>query len=252
MGKIWTIAVRTYKHYFVSPMAYVVAIAVFLIIGFLFNSEVVQSMTPNMYGTTEVPSTQNPIWYLFYLFVFAMPALAAWLLADENRLGTMELLLTSPIQDAELVIGKWLGAFFCSVTFIAVSWVYEIFLYIIIKPTIDQGPLVSAYLVLMFAFGAMIALCMIPSSLLSNSTAAYFGGFGILLLLFLFETVSAFVPQTSASALSSTINYLSFTSHFRETALSGKLEVVDLVYYASLIIFGLFVTTRIVESKRWR
>jgi ABC-2 type transport system permease protein len=252
MGKIWTIAVRTYKQYFVSPMAYVIAAAVFLIIGFLFNSELVQSLTPNMYGTTQVPSTQNPIWYLFYLFVFAMPALAAWLLADENRLGTMELLLTSPIEDAELVVGKWLGAFLCSLTFIAVSWVYEIFLYLIIKPTIDQGPLVSAYLVLMFAFGAMIALCMIPSSLLSNSTAAYFFGFAIMLMLFLFETVAAVVPQGTAPELVSTINYISFTAHFRESALSGKLQVVDLVYYASLIIFGLFVTTRIVESKRWR
>jgi ABC-2 type transport system permease protein len=189
---------------------------------------------------------------MFYLFLFAMPALAAWLLADENRLGTMELLLTSPLEDAQLVVGKWLGSFLCSLTFIAVTWVYQIFLYIIITPKIDQGPLVSAYLVLMFAFGAMIALCMIPSAIFSNSTAAFFGGFGIMLMLFLFETVSALIPQSIAPQITSVISYISFTSHFRDTALNGKLQVVDLVYYASLIIFGLFLTTRIVESKRWR
>jgi ABC-2 type transport system permease protein len=252
MGKIWTIAARTYKHYFISPMAYVIAVALFFIVGFLFESELASSISASAYGGGSVPSTQNPIWYMFYLFLFAMPALAAWLLADENRLGTMELLLTSPVNDAQLVIGKWLGSVLCSLTFIAFSWVYEIFLYIIIKPSIDQGPLVSAYLVLLFAFGAMIAICMVPSALFSNSTAAFFGGFGIMLILFLFEIVTSLIPQSVAPQLTSAISYMSFTAHFRDTALAGKLQVQDLVYYASLIVFGLFLTTRIVESKRWR
>jgi ABC-2 type transport system permease protein len=250
MGKIWTIAVRTYKHYFVSPMAYIVAIALFTIIGLLFVNELGSSL--NNPGQGQVPSTQNPIWLLFYLFIFAMPALSAWLIADENRLGTMELLLTSPVEDFQLVIGKWLGAFLCSVTFMAVSWVYEIFLYFLIKPTIDQGPLVSGYLVMMFAFGALIALCMIPSALFSNSTAAFFGGFGIALVFYIFDTLQAFIPQSALPALQQIISYMSFVNHFRDTALVGKLQVVDLVYYASLVVFGLFVTTRIVESKRWR
>jgi ABC-2 type transport system permease protein len=251
MGKIWTIAARTYKHYFISPMAYIVAVAVFGIVGLLFNGELVNAVS-NSSGYAQVPSTQNPIWYLFYLFIFTMPALAAWLIADENRLGTMELMLTSPIRDAQLVIGKWTGAFLISLTFIAVSWIYEIFLYLIIKPTIDQGPLVSAYLVLMFAFGALIALCMIPSAIFSNSTAAFFGGFGISLFFFLFSTVLSLVPASYLPTVQPVIAYLSFTSHFQSTALAGKLQLVDLVYYLSLIIFGLFVTTRIVESKRWR
>jgi ABC-2 type transport system permease protein len=251
MGKIWTVAVRTYRHYFISPAAYIVAVAIFTIVGLLFTGELSSSLSGSS-GFSRVPSTQNPIWYLFYLFIFMMPALSFWLIADENRLGTMELLQTSPIQDVQLVVGKWLGAFLCSLTFIAVSWIYEIFLYFIIQPTIDQGPLVSAYLVLMLAFGALIALCMIPSALFSNPTAAIFGGFGISLFFFLFSTVQALIPQNFLPAVQPVITYMSFTSHFQSTALSGKLEVVDLVYYISLIIFGLFVTTRIVESKRWR
>jgi ABC-2 type transport system permease protein len=251
MGKIWTIASRTYKHYFNSPMAYIVAVAMFFIVGLLFNSELTNAYY-NTSGYSQVPSTQNPIWYFYYLFIFTMPALTAWLIADENRLGTMELMLTAPLQDVQLVVGKWVGAFLCSLTFIAVSWIYEIFLYFIIKPTIDQGPLVSAYLVLMLAFGALIALCMIPSAIFSNSTAAFFGGFGISLFFFLFTTIQSLIPPTFLPAIQPAISYMAFTSHFQPTALAGKLQLVDVVYYVSLIIFGLFVTTRIVESKRWR
>lgn len=259
MRKIWTIGLKTYKHYFVSPMAYIVAIAIFFIVGFLFAADIGQSYLSSVYyGQGSVPSTQQPIWLMFYLFIFAMPALTAWLISDENRLGTLELLFTSPVTEAELVIGKWLGAFLCCLTFIAISWIFPIFIYWIVQPPIDQGPLVSAYLVLTFAFGALIAIGMVPSAIFSNSTAAFFAGLGISLVLFLFDTFSGlFASGASMGAaggdwLTSAISYISFPSHFRDTALYGKLDVRDLVYYASWIVFGLFVTIRIVELKRWR
>jgi ABC-2 type transport system permease protein len=223
--------------------------------GIYFSLIVWVSAQQAMMGGPAPEST--PInWLFVFLMIFLSPALTMRLLSDEARMGTLELLLTAPIRDAELVIGKWLGAFLCILTFIAISWVFPIFIYWIVKPTIDQGPLVSAYLVLTFAFGALIAIGMIPSALFSNSTAALFLGVGFSLMLFLFDTFSGILVSSTAAGgtswLSSGISYISFASHFRDTALYGKLDVRDLVYYASWIVFGLFVTIRIVESKRWR
>jgi ABC-2 type transport system permease protein len=102
---------------------------------------------------------------LIFLLIFACPAFTMRLISEETRLGTMELLLTSPVRDYELVLGKWLGSFLFVLTLIALSWIYPILLNIIIDPGIDQGPLVSGYLGLVLAAGAFLAIGIAISSL---------------------------------------------------------------------------------------
>ena len=108
MRNIWTIASREYKLYFASPAAYLVAFMMLLILGFIFYAYIQAAMVQQF-----PPGIEAILSPLTTILLFATPAITMRLIADEQRLGTMELLLTAPVKDWELVVGKWLGGF-CS------------------------------------------------------------------------------------------------------------------------------------------
>jgi len=112
MRNIWTIARREYKLYFTSPVAYVVAFLFMVILGWFFYSEMRGAILQAAYQA-YAPSVQIIISPMVTLLLFTMPAITMRLLAEEARMGTLELMLTAPVKDWELVIGKWLGGFLC-------------------------------------------------------------------------------------------------------------------------------------------
>jgi ABC-2 type transport system permease protein len=154
MRNVWIIARREFRHYFVSPLAYAVLAMVFLILGGIFFINIYYGM--EMGGIS--PDGRIVLQPLVTILLFATPALTMRLLADEQRMGTMELLLTAPVRDWELVIGKWLGSFFFMLLILATTWIYPFFLDLMTDPGIDQGVLVSAYVGLTFMVASMLAM----------------------------------------------------------------------------------------------
>jgi ABC-2 type transport system permease protein len=167
------------------------------------------------------------------------------LLAEEQRMGTMDLLLTAPVRDWELVVGKWLGSFFFMLLILAATWIYPFILDLMTDPGIDQGVLVSSYVGLTFMVASMLAMGVLISSLFKNQVPAFFTTLGLLLFLWI-------LGGFAGSGGSPVTRYLSFLGHFYDNLFRGVLHLTDLVYYLSLTILALFLGTQAVEARRWR
>jgi ABC-2 type transport system permease protein len=253
MRNIWTIAWKELKQYFGSPIAYAMATVIFLFLGIIFANDLLSATSGS---TSQALPGQVMLGSLLTILLFASPAITMRLLAGENRYGTLELLLTAPVRDIELIIGKWVGATLFTSIIIGITWIYPIFLQSITKPNgVDQGPLVSSYIVLMLLVGALVAIGILVSSPFANETAAFFASLAVSLALWL-SGVGANTLSSSgtagASPWATVLQYLDFTSHFYNTAYVGRLDLTDIVYFVSIIVVSLFFATQIIESKRWR
>jgi ABC-2 type transport system permease protein len=257
MRNIWTIAWKEFKLYFSTPIFYLIATLVFLFLGVIFSSQLLSVISSGSSSSTQAMEGQVMLGPLLTILLFATPAVTMRLVAEENSLGTIELMLTAPVRDAELIIGKWLGATMFVSVLIGLTWIYPIFLQAITKPGgIDQGPLVSSYLVLLLLVGALVAIDICISAPFKNVTAAFFAGLVISLGLWvssLGAQALSYSGGTGGSMLWATVlSYVDFTSHFYNSAYAGKLDLMDIVFYISIIVLMLFFATRIIESRRWR
>jgi ABC-2 type transport system permease protein len=196
MFNIWTIARREYKAYFASPVAYIVAFLILAVVGGLFTASVFFTM--QAMGQVPPPGVQVITGTLMFVLVFASPALTMRLLSEEQRLGTMELLLTAPVRDWELVVGKWLGAFLFVLTIIALTIFYPLVLNALVDPGIDQGILISGYLGVILVSGAFLAIGVAISSLFTNQVASFLATFGVLIF---FWWIFAILAQVSGTGI---------------------------------------------------
>jgi len=247
MRNIWTIAKREYDHYFVSPIAYVVAFMILLVLGILFAADMLY-FTQNsfqLYGYT--PDASRIVSPFAFLLVLSTPALTMRLLADETRMGTMELLLTAPVRDFELIVGKWLGGILFMLTLIVVSLIYPLILHNLVDPGIDQKLLLSSYLGLILLAAAFLALGVGISAIFSNQIAAFFATLGLLVFLWWLIGFPATIIPTGADVF----NYLNMKAHF-DKLISGSIYFADVIYYLSMIALGLFTGTMAIEIRRWR
>jgi ABC-2 type transport system permease protein len=186
---------------------------------------------------------------LMFLLVFACPALTMRLLSEEQRLGTLELLLTAPVRDWELVIGKWLGAFLFVLTIVALTLIYPLVLNALVDPGIDQGPLISGYLGVILVSGAFLAIGVAVSSLFTNQVASFLATFGILLFLW---WIFAILAQVSGPTAGELMRYLDISGNFYENLVQGLVELSDLVYLLSVTALALFLGSMSIEMRRWR
>jgi ABC-2 type transport system permease protein len=243
MKTVLTIARRELRLYFVSPVAYAVATMVFLILGGIFFINVYFGLRTGQVA----PDGRMVISPLVTILLFASPAITMRLLADEQRMGTIELLLTSPVRDWELVVGKWLGASAFLILILATTWVYPVIIHLMADPGIDQGVLVSAYIGLLFMATAMLAIGTMISSLFKNSIPAFFITLAVMLALWIVGGLGSGSGTGSEVAAN-----LSFVGHFYDNLYRGVVDVGDLVYYLSLTILSLFLGTQAIGSRRWR
>lgn len=243
MRNIWTISIREYRQFFGTPAAYLVAFMMMLILGIIFYANVVAAMLQQF-----PPSVQVVLGPMVTILLFATPAITMRLLAEEQRLGTMELLLTAPVRDWELVIGKWLGGFLFMLTIIAITWIYPIYLNTIVDPGIDQGPLVSGYLGIILFSAALVAIGVAISSLFNNQIAAFFLTLGVYLLIWLIGIPS----QAAGGAGSELLRYLDFSEHYYNTFYRGIIDLSDVIYYLSVTALALLLGSVSVETRRWR
>lgn len=243
MGAVWTIASREFRRYFISPLAYVGAAFIFLILGGIFSLNIGFGLPTGNIN----PDGRMVIQPLIFVLLFVTPAFTMRLLAEEQSMGTLELLLTAPVRDWELVVGKWLGSLGFMLTILAGTWVFPILINRFTEPGIDQGVLVSAYIGLVALVAAMLAIGIFTSSMFSSPAAAYVVGVGVMLLLWIIGGVRA-----GLSPVSQVVSYLGLVNHYYDNLFQGILDLSDLVYYISLTALALFLTSQIIESRRWR
>jgi ABC-2 type transport system permease protein len=261
MRNIWTIAKREYDHYFISPIAYVVAFMILLTLGIIFavNLEYyIQSAFQSFGATPDI----SPITGAFgFLLVLTVPALTMRLLADEARMGTLELLLTAPVRDFELVVGKWLGGLLFILSILAVTLIYPIILNGIVLgsvtiipplviPGIDRQLLLSSYLGVILVSASFLALGVGISAIFTNQIAAFFVTLSVFVFLWWLIGFPANVLQQENAR--NIFQYLSMQSHFYDAFNTGNINLKDVVYFLSLIVLGLFMGTTAVEIRRWR
>ena len=243
MRNIWTIAKREYKLYFNTPIAYIVAFMILLILGIFFYGYLQAGLMQGI-----APGVELIMGPLVTLFLFGVPAITMRLLAEEQRMGTIELLLTAPVRDYELVVGKWLGGWLFLITIIAVTLIFPFVLNTMVQPGIDQGLLMTGYLGLLLLSAALVAIGVAVSALFSNQIAAFFTTLGVLLVLWLISMPS----QVAGLAGGNLLSYLDITEHFYPTLYRGVIDLSDIVYFLSLTSLALFLGSAVVEMRRWR
>jgi ABC-2 type transport system permease protein len=254
MTNIWIICRKELKSYFASPIAYGLMTFFALITGYFFyviTAVFVQrGMESQMMGR-GMPMDVNE-WVIRGLLnnvsvigLFIIPMITMRLFAEEKRSGTIELLATSPIRDIEIIVGKWLAAMLMYICILAISAINIGILFFYGKP--DWRPILVGYLGLILQGGCLLAIGTFISTTTKNQIVAGIATFAVCLLLWVFDWVSSY--ETSAWA--QVMSYLSVLTHFEPFA-KGVIDTKDVVYYVSMIFFGLFLTARSMESLRWR
>lgn len=230
------IARRELGAYFASPIAYLVIAAFLAVTGYLF-------------ALITYYSREATLRYLFHnmttLLLFMSPLLTMRLLAEEQRSGTIELLLTSPVRDWEVVIGKFLASLGLLVVTLICTLYYPIILNIF-QANPDWGPMVSGYLGILLFGGATFSIGLFTSSLSRNQIVAAILGVGILLILWLLNAASS----VAGPPLSQVISFLALSEHFLDFP-KGVIDSKDVIYYLSVMAVGLFLATRTLETRRW-
>jgi ABC-2 type transport system permease protein len=249
MRNIWIIAKREFDHYFISPIAYVVAFMILLTIGIIFAINIYFFIQNALQSFGQVPDISPVTGAFGFLLVLSIPAITMRLISDEARMGTLELLLTAPIRDFELVAGKWLGGFLFILTILAVTLVYPLILNGLVSPGIDQKLVMSSYLGVILVAASFLALGVGISAVFTNQVAAFFVTLSVFVFLWWLIGFPAQVLQGSASEV---FRYLDMKTHFYDALNVGSIKLADLIYFVSLIALGLFVGTTAVETRRWR
>lgn len=251
MRNVWTIARREYHRFFTSPIAYIVAFVVLFTLGIMFGLTVLyftqNGLGGGLGGAPTAPDIGGISGTFTFLLILMVPALTMRLVADENRMGTMELLLTAPVRDWELIVGKWLGGLLFMLTLIAVTLIYPFILNTLESPGLDQPQMMTSYLGLILVSGALLALGVGASALFSNQFAAFFAALG--LFIFLWWLVG--FPAQYVGAGSDFFAYLDMKAHFYNSLNTGVINLSDIAYYLSLTALGLFAGTAAVEARRW-
>lgn len=236
MRNIKAIFKKELYSFFTSPMAYIFLVVFSLVNGYFFTNTFFLYDQSNMRSLFSIV----PLVYLFFI-----PAVSMGLLSREKGLGTIEILSTLPIHDYELVIGKYLAAFALIVTALSTSIIHYITLSFV-GTNIDHGAVISGYLGLALMGGVYAAIGIFSSSITDNQVVAFIIGIAIVIAFFLMDQLLVFVP----SFMSTFIQYLSTGFHLSNIS-RGVIDTRNLIYFASMISFFLYVTTQIVSSRKW-
>jgi ABC-2 type transport system permease protein len=247
MRNIWTIAKREFNNYFSSPVAYAVALLFLGTVGIIFVLNLMV-LSNNSFGYTDAPDVRMITGPMAFMLMLATPALTMRLLADEVRMGTMELLLTAPLRDYELVVGKWLGAFLFNLVLIGVSLVFPIMLNQMVKPGIDQMQMISAYLGVILAAAALLGMGVGISAIFNNQIAAFFTT--LVLFVILWWLIGA--PANILPSGGDVFGYFDMSAQLSNNFSEGIIKLSSIVYFLSLTSLGLFVGSTAVEIRRWR
>jgi ABC-2 type transport system permease protein len=224
---VWAVATRELRSYFLSPLAYVI-IALFVALA----------------GYRQA-SLSGLVQNVSVLYLFIVPAISMRLLAEEQRTGTVELLLTNPVQEWEIVTGKYLASILLVLVMLGLTLLFPLFLFIFGSP--DAGPMISGYLGIFLQAAAFLSVGLWASSLTQNQIVAALIAFAALLVLWLSDSLGQFLGGTVGQIVS----YVSVINHFQEFP-QGVIESKDVIYYLTLVAAGIVLSTLSLQSRRYR
>jgi gliding motility-associated transport system permease protein len=250
---ILAIAGKELRSYFASPIAYVIIGLFALLFGWFFyvylTVFVRQSQQMAMMGGGTVNVNEQMIRGVLQnaavIILFVMPMITMRTYSEEKRSGTIELLLTSPLTDFEIIVGKFLGAMGLFCAMLLVTMIDIAILFRLGNP--EWRPIAAGYLGLLLMGGCFISVGLLISSLTKNQIVAGFMTFAVFLMLWVINWLADSSGPTGQAILS----FLSITDHFDDFT-KGIIDTKHLTYYLSFITFGLFLTAKSVDSERWR
>jgi ABC-2 type transport system permease protein len=255
MKNVWTIAKKELRTYFTSPIAYVIMTVFLVLVGFFFYSLI------QWFNAQAMQAAQNPAYAqqmninqmvfgplfnnMSIILLLMLPLLTMRLFAEEKKIGTEELLMTSPISIGQIIVGKFLASFLVLATMLALTGLLALFTFFYGNP--EVAPLLNGYLGLLLMGGAFIAIGLFFSSLTENQIVAAVLTFGALLLFWILN----WAANAASGFWKDVLNYVSFFQHFGN-ATQGILDTTDIIYYFSFAFFGMFLTHAVIQSRRWR
>lgn len=235
MKNILTIFRKELKSYFNSPVAYIVIVVFLIITGWFFTSSLFLSGVVTMRNVFDI---------IPFIFLFFVPAISMRTFSEEKKSGTIELLLTKPITDTDIVMGKFLAALALTGIALAFTLIYVISLSFL--GSIDLGSIIGSYLGLLLMSGIYISIGIFASSLTENQVVAFIISFLIVFALFMLNKVLIFLPTSLASVL----EYISIDYHFGNIA-RGILDSRNIIYYLSGMFIFILLTRFSLESRKW-
>jgi ABC-2 type transport system permease protein len=238
---VWIIFRREVGQYLASPIAYVIAAALLLLTGLYFTGDLTFSLTRKAVDPALIPN------FLTAALIFFAPLITMRMLAEEQREGTLELLLTAPVNDGAIVIGKFLGAWFYFTMVLAVTLVYQIILLNISQP--DLAHTLCSHMGIWLYAGATLAIGLMFSALTENQIVAAFLSSATLVFLYLGDIAGQIVTNLDLARL---IRELTMAGHYTTSFAVGIIRAEDVGYFAGIIAVMLFIAIRVVESHRWR
>ena len=255
MNNILAIAHKELKSYFSTPIAYIVIGFFALLFGYFFYAMLVifnqQSAQLGGLEGGAADINQQLIRPLFLnasvILLFVLPLITMRTYSEEKRSGTIELLLTSPVTDVEIILGKFLGAMALYAAMLAITVIHMLVLFSYANPKPEWTVPVIGYVGLLLMGGCFISVGLLISSLTKNQIVSGMVTFAVFLLLWVINWIASFTGPTTQSVL----NYLSITDHFDDFT-RGILDTKHLIYYFSVMSFGLFLTARSVDTERWK
>lgn len=254
LQNISAIAGKELRSYYSSPVAWVLMALFATLFGYFFwvhlNFFAESSVRGGQFGGPPTANVNNDLirpllQNASVLVLFLLPMVTMRTFSEEKRSGTIELLLTSPVTDLEITLGKFFGAVGVYVGLLASTLVPMAILFALGTP--EWKPLASGYLGLLLLGSCFLAMGLFVSSTTSNQVVAGGATFVIALLFWIISWMADSSGPTTASVL----NYLSVTQHFDDFS-KGVIDTKHLVYYLSFISFGLFLTLKSVDTERWR
>lgn len=237
LSNTWTFTTKELKSFFNSPVAYVILTLFLVIAGWFFSASL---FLVNQADLRDLFGGVVPLAYLFFV-----PAITMRLIAEEKKSGTLELLVTLPVRDSEIVLGKFFASLLLLASALLLTFAYPMTLAALGDP--DGGAILGGYLGLLLMGASYLAIGIFTSGLTQNQIVAFITGFVIIFVFFILNKVLVFFPGPAASVL----EYLSIAYHLENIA-RGIVDTRDLIYFGSVITVFLFLAVRTLESRRWR
>lgn len=258
MKNVWAIYRKEMGHYFVSPIAYVF-IGIFIFVGayffnailsFMIRQQLSMQMEGMQYGmqNIDVPSQvmRSFLGVLSTIVLFFTPILTMGVYSEERKRGTMELLMTSPITEGNIVLGKFLASFSLFALMLVPTLAFVFFMYVHSDPMPPLRVIAAGYGGLLLLGASLTALGTFISSLTENQIIAAVLTFAAFLLLWVLD-----IGQNASGALATVLGYLGVIRHYDDFT-RGIIDTSSLIYYGSFIFLFVFLTIRSVDSMRWR
>jgi ABC-2 type transport system permease protein len=254
MRNIIAIADKELRSYFASPIAYIIIGLFSLLFGWFFymylmlfvqQSEQMMQMGGGGAANINQSMIRGVLLNSAVIILFVMPMITMRTYSEEKRSGTIELLLTSPITDLQIILGKFFGALGLYVAMLFVTMLYMGILFYFGNP--EWRPIATGYLGLLLMGSCFISAGLLISSVTKNQIVAGVITFAVFLMLWVIN----WIGESSGPTTRALVSYLSITEHFDDFA-RGILDTKHIIYYLSFITFGLFLTAKSVDSERWR